>query len=97
MNHLATDSVPVNAATVSVIEFDIRGQICPSALLITLREVNQRKQALKTGLVCMRVRTDNRDSTITIPDAVTNMGYAVEVTKDEGHYLVEIRSRAKEG
>ena len=86
-----------NSFPESVIEFDIRGQICPSALLITLREVNERKQELKTGLTRLRVRTDNRDSTITIPDALTNMGYAVDVTKDEGHYLVEIRSRLREG
>jgi len=87
---------PENASPGSVIEFDIRGQICPSALLITLREVNEHKRALKAGLARVRVRTDNRDSTITIPDALTNMGYVVEVTKEKGHYLVEIRSRARE-
>jgi len=97
MSQLAANSPPVNGPNVSMIELDIRGQICPSALLIALREVNQRKLALKTGSVCLRVRTDNRDSTITIPDALTNMGYAVKVTKDDGHYLVEIRSRATEG
>ncbi len=88
-------TVAEGAAAVSVIEFDIRGQLCPSALLITLREVNERKQELKAGSARLRVRTDNRDSTITIPDALTNMGYAVEVTKSEGHYLVEIRSRVR--
>ena len=52
---------------------------------------------MKTGLTRLHVRTDNRDSTITIPDALTKMGYAVDVTKDEGHYLIVIRIRPKEG
>ena len=28
---------------------DIRGQVCPSSLLITLRELNQNAEALRSG------------------------------------------------
>ena len=97
MSQAATHALAVDMEAVAVIELDIRGQICPSALLITLREVNGHKQALKTGVARLHVRTDNRDSTITIPEVLTNMGYAVEVTKEEGHYLITIRIRPREG
>ncbi len=96
MTDADTKPLADNLAVGAVIEFDIRGQICPSALLITLREVNQHKQELRAGSTRLRVRTDNRDSTITIPDALSNMGYAVEVTKNEGYYLVEVRGRASD-
>ena len=91
------DSVPADRATVLLVELDICGQICPSALLITLREVNERKQELRAGSARLRVRTDNRDSIITIPEALGNMGYTVEVTKEQGHYLLEIRGRPRDG
>jgi TusA-related sulfurtransferase len=79
-----------------LIEIDIRGQICPSCLLTTLREVNLRKAALKQGGVVLRVRTDSRDATATIPAAVGNMGYPVAVEKAEGHYLILISGRREE-
>jgi TusA-related sulfurtransferase len=79
-----------------LIEIDIRGQICPSCLLTTLREVNQRKGGLKRGEVALRVKTDNRDATSTIPDAVGNMGYAVTVDKEQGYYLISICRRPRE-
>ncbi len=79
-----------------LIEIDIRGQICPSCLLTTLREVNLRKAALKQGGVVLRVRTDSRDATATIPAAVGNMGYPVAVEKADGHYLILISGRPQE-
>ena len=79
-----------------LIEIDIRGQICPSCLLTTLREVNQRQAELKAGQVSLRVRTDSRDATSTIPAAVGNMGYPVTVEKKQGCYLILIEGRPRE-
>jgi TusA-related sulfurtransferase len=76
-----------------LIEIDIRGQICPSCLLATLREVNQRQVGLKRGEVALRVKTDSRDATSTIPAAVRNMGYPVTVEKNQGYYLIFIGDR----
>ncbi|MBN2645586.1 MAG: sulfurtransferase TusA family protein [Desulfuromonadaceae bacterium] len=61
------------------LEFDICGQICPSALLTALREVNRYKQVLRAGTAQLLVYTDARDATHTIPEAVENMGYQVVV------------------
>lgn len=81
----------MDAKNTELIEFDIRGQICPSTLLTTLREVNTHKKLLKNGEVRLAVLTDNRDSTTTIPDSVRNMGYAVSVVKDQDHYRILIK------
>ncbi len=75
-----------------VIEVDIRGQICPSTLLTALKEVNEHKQALKEGTLELRFSTDNRDATITIPEALENMGYEVKISKEGGHYVMVIRA-----
>ena len=72
------------------VEFDIRGQICPSSLLTVLREVNRRRAELRSGWLRLRFRTDNRDATHTVPTTVRNMGYDVSVTKEQGHYLIVI-------
>ena len=76
------------ATETQILNFDIRGQICPSALLTALRELNRHRKALKTGTVCLQFLTDNRDATVTIPGAAQNMGYQVEVKKEDSHYLV---------
>ena len=78
--------------TPRVIEFDIRGQLCPSTLLVALKEVNNHKGELRGGSVKLLFRTDNRDCTITIPDTVTVMGYGVKVTKDTDHYVIVVDS-----
>lgn len=78
-----------------LIEIDIRGQICPSCLLTTLREVNQHQADLKGGEAALRIRTDSREATATIPEAVGNMGYDVTVEKAEGHYLILIQRPPK--
>jgi TusA-related sulfurtransferase len=81
---IATETTP------RVIEFDIRGQLCPSSLLVALKEVNNHKIELRGGSVQLLFRTDNRDCTITIPDTVTIMGYGVKVTKDTDHYVIVV-------
>ena len=72
------------------IEYDIRGQICPSSLLITLREINGLKTKISRGNVQVKVLTDNRDAIVTIPEAVENMGYGATVLKRKGYYLITI-------
>ena len=78
----------------NIIEEDVRGQICPSCLLLALRHVNEQREHIKGGEVDFHILTDNRHSTTTIPNAVSNMGYSVEVVKEEGYYRIII-SRQK--
>jgi TusA-related sulfurtransferase len=76
---------------IEVVEMDIRGQICPSCLLLVLKEVNDRAAELRAGRLALRILTDSRQATATIPEAVGNMGFEVEVDKADGHYTVRIR------
>lgn len=71
-------------------QVDLRGQICPSTLLTALREVNSHKDLLRSGEGCLVFLSDNRSSVTHISDAVVNMGYRVQVNKEEGHYRVAI-------
>lgn len=70
--------------------FDIRGQICPSSLLVALRELNAHQVKLREGLLEIVFMTDNRQATATIPDSARNMGYGASVLKEEGHYVISI-------
>ena len=79
---------------VELLEFDIRGQVCPSSLLTTLREINRHNAALKAGKLRLTVKTDARDATATIPQMVKNMGYAVSVVKQEGYYCIMVGKEA---
>ena len=73
----------------NVLEFDLRGQLCPATLLVALKEINAHAEALEQGhKLCFMI--DNRDATITIPEFATNMGYAVIVGKREGYYYIEV-------
>ena len=74
-----------------VVEFDIRGQICPSSLLITLREINVRRREIKCGIQEIVILTDNRDATTTVPEALKNMGYKVIVEKKGNYYSIEVK------
>ena len=74
-----------------VIEHDIRGQVCPSTLLIALQEINRHQARLRDGSIELRLLTDNRDCLVTIPESARNMGYAAEVARDGAHYVIEIR------
>ncbi|PKL51394.1 MAG: sulfurtransferase TusA family protein [Nitrospira bacterium HGW-Nitrospira-1] len=76
----------------NIIEFDIRGQICPSTLLTALKAINDHSRQITDGTVKLAFKTDNRDSMGTIPESAANMGYKTTVTKKEGYYLVEIGS-----
>jgi len=74
----------------NLIKFDIRSQICPATLLIALKEINRHTQSLEEGTVKLVFLTDNRDALTTIPESVTNMGYSVNVIKDENCYSIEV-------
>jgi len=70
---------------------DIRGQVCPSSLLITLRALNQNAEALRTGALRLRILTDSRDAIVTIPNAAVTMGFLAHLEKvSEGFYEVII-------
>jgi len=76
--------------TIETVELDIRGQVCPSCLLLALREVNIRHAALHAGQVQVAVLTDNRHATGTIPETVRDMGLFAKVDKLDGYYRVVI-------
>lgn len=73
-----------------IISIDMRGQICPSTLISALREINIRKDEIRSGNTVLVFLTDNRDSTVTIPETAENMGYATKVIKEDAHYRIEI-------
>lgn len=77
-----------------ICEFDIRGQICPSSLLLVLREVNARREALMNESCQILVATDNRDATGTIPATIESMGLAAVLEKKDDHYQILIRKHA---
>jgi len=74
-----------------ILEKDIRGQICPSSLLLALREINEQFARLEAGALEIVVLTDNRDATSTIPATVENMGLHAEVEKNAGYYRVVVK------
>jgi len=74
------------------LEHDIRGQICPSTLLVALRELNTHQEAIRAGRLRLRFVTDNRDCVATIPESAGNMGYVADVTDAGGGcYVIEVR------
>jgi TusA-related sulfurtransferase len=78
------------------IEFDLRGQICPSTLLIALKEINSHAEALGQGKEKLCFMIDNRDATVTIPEFAFNMGYAVIVGKKDGYYYIEVFRKSEQ-
>lgn len=69
---------------------DLRGQICPSTLISALREINSHRNELRSETLTLVFLTDNRDSTVTIPETAGNMGYSSKVTKEQEYYRIEI-------
>ena len=72
------------------IELDIRGQICPSCLLLTLRKLNQHASAIRTGITEVVVMTDDRLATATIPPSAERMGLNAEVVSGDTGYRIRI-------
>jgi len=78
--------------TPEIIELNILGQVCPSCLLVALREINEHRERLKSGTAELAIKTDHRDATRTIPDSVRAMGYEVDVKKITSYYEIRVRS-----
>ena len=74
--------------------FDLRGRICPSTLLVAMKEMNDHRQQLQQGAVRLRLLLENRDATVTIPEMARNMGYQVEISKQGQHYELVIGAPA---
>ncbi|MFA6147925.1 MAG: sulfurtransferase TusA family protein [bacterium] len=74
------------------VELDLRGQVCPASLLISLKKMNSMREELTTGAVALRVLTSNRESVPTITDAARSMGYAVTVEHTAEHYVLTVES-----
>jgi TusA-related sulfurtransferase len=72
------------------IDIDIRGQICPSCLLLTLKELNQNGAAIRAGSTEVVVVTDDRQATATIPATADRMGFQTEVTRVDEVYRIRI-------
>jgi TusA-related sulfurtransferase len=69
---------------------DIRGQICPSCLLLTLKQVNENIEQLKQNEAEIRVLSDDRHASSTIPEAVEKMGLSTSVEKTAGGFEIRI-------
>lgn len=79
--------------SVNTIHLDISGQICPSCLLLTLKELNQHAAAVRSGTTEIVVTTDDRQATATIPEAVHKMGYGTEISRQEGGYRIRVYAK----
>jgi TusA-related sulfurtransferase len=77
----------------AVIELDILGQVCPACLLVVLKELNTHRRSLKNGEARLVVKTDDRDTTRTIPESAVKMGYKVDVTRKDTYYEITIRQK----
>jgi len=73
-----------------IINIDIRGQICPSCLLLTLREINSNGATIRAGGVEVVVLTDDRLATTTIPATADRMGFRTEVARLDDAYRIRI-------
>ena len=76
--------------SVNTIELEIYGQVCPSCLLLALKEVNAKAPALRCGEAEVVILTDDRQATSTIPDATTRMGFQTEVVRNHAGYRIRI-------
>ena len=74
----------------NTIDIDIRGQICPSCLLITLKELNQHGEAIRAGDTEVLVVTDDRQATATIPATADRMGFRTEVVRQDDLYRIRV-------
>ncbi len=77
-----------------IIDIDIRGQICPSCLLLTLKELNTNSAAIRAGSTEVVVVTDDRQATATIPATADRMGFNTEVTRVDAGYRIRVFGNA---
>lgn len=81
---------------VEIVEMDMRGQICPSCMLLALKQVNEVASELKQATKELHILTDSRQATSTIPEAVSNMGYQVDITSQGDAYHIRIHCPQQE-
>ena len=73
------------------IDIDIRGQLCPSCLLLTLKALNENGAAIRAGSSEVIVVTDDRQATATIPATADRMGFRTEIVRlEDGCYRIRI-------
>jgi len=72
------------------IDIDIRGQLCPSCLLLTLKELNNHGAAVRACHTEIVVMTDDRQATATIPATAERMGFRTEVDRLDDGYRIRI-------
>lgn len=64
----------------------MRGQVCPSTLLVAMDNLNRHADELQNGRVRLLIITDNREALHTIPATAENMGYVAKITKTASNY-----------
>jgi len=74
------------------VDLDLRGHVCPVALMHALKKLNALRGELSSGAVALRILTENRESVPTISEAARNMGYAVAVDRTEAHYVLLVET-----
>jgi TusA-related sulfurtransferase len=74
----------------STVHIDVRGYVCPSSLLVALRELNKYRDLLRTDHFTMELMIDNHESTNRICDAVKSLGYDFRVTDVDNSYCIVV-------
>ena len=78
-----------------VVHINILGQVCPACLLVALKALNEKREALKKGEAEILIKTDHRDATRTIPDSAKAMGYNVDVKKVSSYYEIRVKNERR--
>ena len=87
----------MGTASPRTVELDLRGQVCPGALFLSLRKMEEHHAGLSSGECALAILTDNRDSVPTISEAARNMGYEVVVETPGGNYLLRVAASRDAG
>ncbi|MFO7812469.1 MAG: sulfurtransferase TusA family protein [Pelovirga sp.] len=80
----------MSGETPSTVCIDVRGFVCPSSLLVALRELNTYRESLRKDHFTIELMVDNHDSTNRICDAVKSMGYDFDVTDRDHSYCIAV-------
>jgi len=80
----------VSSDTSSTVHIDVRGFVCPSSLLVALRELNKYRESLRSDHFKMELMVDNHESTNRICHAVKSMGYDFQVTDTDNSYCIVV-------
>lgn len=80
----------MSAVAPKTVNVDARGFVCPSSLLVALKELNKHKEGLQSGQIRVEFLIDNHDSTNRICEAVKSMGYTFAVTDEHNGYAIAV-------